>query len=255
MTAKKTTWENVNVWYKNTVKEKGHYYHQNVVIPNSLQLLNLTKGDSLLDLACGQGVLSRNIPQIERYTGIDVSPSLVEEAKRLNKVPEAEFIIADVTKPLSISKTDYSRACIVLALQNTGNPGAVIKNAFDVLRTGGLFLIVLNHPAFRIPQNSSWCIDKENNAQYRRVDKYLSSLEIPIYINPSLGKKSKIIWTYHYSVSEYSKLLYEVGFKIARIEEWVSDKKSVGKHSDIENKSRTEFPLFMAILAEKIRSN
>jgi hypothetical protein len=52
-------------------------------------------------------------------------------------------------------------------------------------------------------------------------------------------------------LAEYSRMLFEGGFLIERIEEWVSDKHSVGKASLMENRARSEFPLFMAILARK----
>ena len=57
-----TSWEKSGKWYKNIVGDEGHYYHQKIILPHTLRLLKLQKGDSLLDLACGQGVLERQIP-------------------------------------------------------------------------------------------------------------------------------------------------------------------------------------------------
>ena len=34
-------------------------------------------------------------------------------------------------------------------------------------------------------------------------------------------------------------------------EEWISDKRSMGKRAGMENRAREEFPLFLAILAKK----
>ena len=116
---------------------------------------------------------------------------------------------------------------------------------------GGKLLIVINHPHFRIPRHSSWEIDEKNNVQYRKINKYLSRIEIPVNHDPSMGKAGNFSISYHFSLEELSRYLYEVGFNIVKIEEWSSDKKSVGKNAKRENVSRNEFPLFMALLCEK----
>jgi hypothetical protein len=46
-------------------------------------------------------------------------------------------------------------------------------------------------------------------------------------------------------------MLNKAGFMIAKIEEWTSDKESEGKTAKQENRARAEFPLFMAIQAQK----
>lgn len=79
---KNTSWQNVGGWYDTLVAGKGHYYHQNVIIPKLLKLLDLKPDSAILDLACGQGVLERYIPAQNIYQGIEISTSLVESAKK-----------------------------------------------------------------------------------------------------------------------------------------------------------------------------
>lgn len=79
----------------------------------------------------------------------------------------------------------------------------------------------------------------------------MKPIEIPISTNPGKGDRSKETWSFHYPISAYSEMLYDNGFVIEKIEEWVSDKTSTGGAADMENKARIEFPLFMAILARK----
>lgn len=62
-----TSWNKEGKWYGEIVGEKGHFFHQSVVIPNSLKLLHIPKESSLLDVACGQGVLARAIPNTVKY--------------------------------------------------------------------------------------------------------------------------------------------------------------------------------------------
>jgi hypothetical protein len=46
-------------------------------------------------------------------------------------------------------------------------------------------------------------------------------------------------------------MLFNNGFLIEKMEEWISDKKSEGGRAKIEDKARAEFPLFLAIKAIK----
>jgi SAM-dependent methyltransferase len=240
-----TSWENSHKWYDSIVGEKGHYYHEHVVLPNSLKLLNLQKGDSLLDLGCGQGVLARSLPTHVRYTGVDASSSLIQSAKAKSKHP---FYTDDITKPFTLKEKPFSHAALILAVQNLENPEVAFQNAAAHLTPHGKFLIVLNHPCFRIPRQSSWGIDEPKKLQYRRIDLYMSSLKIPIQTSPSQKEKSATTFSFHHPLSYYIQKLNASGFKIETMEEWISDKKSTGPKAAMENRSRKEFPLFLAIL-------
>lgn len=245
-----TSWQKVSSWYKNLVKEKGHYFHEHLVIPKSLALLSLDNASTLLDLGCGEGVLARNIPKNVYYQGVDIAASLIDLAKKNDRNPLHKYTVGNVVRPLPISKRDFTHAVFILALQNISEPFLALKNAASYLKKGGKLLIVLNHPYFRIPRQTSWGIDEKNKTQYRRIDRYLTPLKIPINMHPG-ESKSSVTWSFHFPLSDYSKFLYDAGFRIEKIEEWTSDKTSVGKAAKMENRSREEFPLFMAILAEK----
>lgn len=249
-----TSWEPVKKWYHGAVGEEGHYYHKQIIIPGILRLLDIEAEkapSSLLDLACGQGVLARHLPEQMDYLGIDASPSLIKEAKKSDKNSLHNYIVSDVTKPLAKQKISFDHATVVLALQNIEHPELVFKNAFQHLKPGGNLLLILNHPCFRIPRQSSWQVDAEKKIQYRRIDRYYSPLKIPILAHPSKGERSPNTWTFHHPLSAYSKWLHDAGFSISLIEEWCSDKTSVGGAAKMENRSREEFPMFMAILAIK----
>jgi SAM-dependent methyltransferase len=246
-----TSWEGVSEWYGRAVGRAGTYYHQRLILPRGLGLLELKAGASLLDLACGQGVLARAMPKGVGYVGVDASPSLIRQASRLDRDRSHTYIVADVTKPLPIDKKDFTHAALILSLQNIAEPEGVIRNARRHLGRTGRLLIVLNHPCFRIPRQTSWGVDDKNKIQYRRVDRDLSPLEVPIRSRPGRGEGSEVVWSYHLSLSDYSSVLSNAGFLIERIEEWVSDRRSIGPAARMENRAREEFPLFLTLLARK----
>lgn len=249
MEKRETSWGSVSKWYGGIVGEKGHFFHQTLVIPGALRLLDIKNGDRILDVACGQGVLARRLPGEVSYTGVDMARGLIDEAKRMDKNKKHKYIVADVTKSIP-AEEKYNKAAILLALQNIKEPDKTIKLVSEKLDKSGKMLIVLNHPCFRIPRQSSWENDPKNKLQYRRINRYMSPLEIPINMHPG-DRNSPVTWSFHLPIEEYSKMLFDNGFLIEKIEEWTSDKESVGKMAKSENRARDEFPMFMAILAIK----
>ena len=251
--ASSTSWQKVEKWYNEAVGPEGHYYHQHIVLPGVLKLFDLKKAEhvSVLDLACGQGVLARHLSPNVAYTGIDIAPSFIKAAREYDANPKHEYFVGDATKPLSVRKKDFTHAAIILALQNIEHPLLALKNAYEHLQPGGSLVIVLNHPCFRIPRQSSWKIDEQNKIQYRRMDRYFTPLQIPIQAHPSKGEKSVTTLSFHYPLSAYTQWLNEAGFSITLIEEWCSNKESIGKAAKMENRAREEFPLFLTIKAKK----
>lgn len=222
--------------------KEGHYYHKNVILPKALELLDLHPGDSLLDIGCGQGILAHHLPSDVSYTGIDLSPSLIKEAKKSKK---GTFIHADATKKLPID-TQFSHAIAILSIQNMEHPERALKNIATHLKPGGTALIILNHPCYRIPRQSEWGVDEAKKIQYRRVDRYASPLRIPILMHP--GKKdSEKTWSFHFSLNDWFAFFHQAGLLTSKLEEWVSDKTSTGSKAKMENLARKEFPLFLAV--------
>ena len=246
---KDTSWNKVSKWYNKSVGEKGNYFHQTVVIPGVVRLLRLGKESKVLDIACGQGVLARHIPKDIKYCGVDMGKDLIETARKLDNNILHKYVVANVTEKLPVEET-FDKVALILALQNIKEPHKTIKLITEKMDKNGELVIVMNHPYFRIPRQTSWGIDETNKIQYRRVDKYMSSMEIPMTMHPGM-KNSAVTWSYHRPLSSYISMMAENGLLIERIEEWVSDKESVGKAAKMENRAREEFPMFMAILAVK----
>ncbi len=241
-----TSWQNVHQWYDQCVGKEGHYYHQHVVLPGVMQLLQLQPGDSLIDVCCGQGILERWLPQECNYYGLDGAKDLVKAAQAQKVHHDAIFQVADA-RHFRFAKNDFSHAACILALQNIDDPFSVFKCVKKHLKPGGAFVIVMNHPCFRIPRQSHWDIDTEKGHQSRRLDRYLSPLQIPIDMNPSKGESHT--FSFHFPLSYYVESLFKAGFVVEEMREWISPKESTGKHARMENRARREFPLFLAIRA------
>src|SRR3989344_4785121 len=78
----KTSWGPHAKWYSGVVEEKGSY-QKDVILPGILRMLNLQKGQALLDIACGEGLFSREFNKLGvNVLGIDAGSELIELAKK-----------------------------------------------------------------------------------------------------------------------------------------------------------------------------
>lgn len=247
----KTSWGNVAGWYDGVVNDEDSYQNK-VLLPNVMRILDPKKGMSLLDIACGQGFFSHAAAgKGARVTGIDISPELVAIAQRHAGHSE-EFHAMSAEDLGKLKAASFDAAFSVLAIQNIEHMAKAFKEASRVVKPGGRLVLVLNHPAFRIPGQSSWGADEKTGVQYRRVDEYLSESRKAMDMNPANPGKEMTV-SFHRPLQAYSKSLANAGFAIARIEEWASHKESQkGPKKLAEDRARKEIPLFMCLECVKV---
>lgn len=244
-------WEEVGDWYDSIVGERGHYYHEHVILPKVEGYLKAWKVKSLLDLACGQGVLEKRMPPECRYIGVDASPHLVKLGQKSAASKEHQFFVQDLTRPISLPEKEFDAAALILAAQDMDPIDTVFSNAAKFLKSKGKLLIVMNHPCFRIPRQSGWGVEEAAKIQYRKVNRYMTPMAIPIRTRPSQGGGSPEVTFHHRPLSYYTGALSKAGFVMVQMEELVSDKESTGSKARMEGRARAEFPLFLCIVAEK----
>lgn len=250
-TSKTTSWGNVADWYDVYLEETEDSYQKQVILPNLLRILDLKPDEKIIDVACGQGFFTREFAKTgAKAVGADISKELIELAqKRSSK--DILFYAAPAHKLSFVRNAEFDAATIVLAIQNIENAGEVFAEINRVLKPKGRLAIVINHPAFRIPKQSSWGWDDESKTQYRRIDGYLSGGKVPILMHPGKEKSEKT-FSYHRSLQDFFKLLGRSGFAVTRLEEWISHKKSgKGPRQTAEDRARKEIPLFLTLLARK----
>ena len=247
-----SNWNSAARWYHQKVGDSGHYYHQQIILPEVRKLLGEIKPTSVLDLGCGQGVLARQLPSNLRYVGVDSARLLITQAKKLDHHPHHTYHLADMTQDLSFIPGSFDLITLVLSLQNCDHPEQVIHQAAAKLSPTGKILIVLNHPCFRIARQSGWGTDPKTKIQYRFVNRYLSPLKIPVRIHPSQGDQSPIAWTYHFSLTDLFGWFKSAHLATLSLTEWTSDKQSEGKAAKSENHARSEFPLFLTLVTARL---
>lgn len=245
-----TSWGHVANWYHEHVSESDDTYHEKVIKPNLLRVLGDVKDKRVLDVACGQGFFSRALAAAGSHvTGVDIAPELIAIAKKLG--PSDIHYIAAPASRMPLPDSSFDAAICVLALQNIKDLSGALAQVSRVLQSGAPFVIVLNHPCFRIPRESQWGFDADAGIQFRRVDRYLSESSYTIQMHPG-SDPGAVTLSYHRPLQLYMKELAKHGFILAGLEEWISHRASErGPRAEAEDRTRKEFPLFLMLNARK----
>ncbi len=104
------------------------------VIEKILNNSGIEKGVSVLDVACGTGVLFPDyIKRGAFVTGIDISPEMVKIAK--TKFPDLNIVCGDVEE--TVFTEEFDVVMVYNAFPHFPNPERLIENLSKLLRKGG----------------------------------------------------------------------------------------------------------------------
>jgi ubiquinone/menaquinone biosynthesis C-methylase UbiE len=243
-TPPQTSWGSVADWYDTYLEVTPDSYQAMVIAPNLLRVLAIKSGERILDVACGQGYFTRAFAEAGAVVaGADISRELIARAKK--RAPKISFFNAPAHQLAFAKDASCDVITIILAIQNIENITEVFAEAKRVLKPGGRLVLVMNHPAFRIPKRTSWGWDDAAKIQFRRTDGYLSAATISIDMHPGKLNSPKTV-SYHRSLQDFFKALSKSGFAVSKLEEWISHKKSEkGPKQLAEDTARKEIPLFL----------
>ena len=247
-----TSWGHVADWYKHMVEDPNSFQSQ-VIAPGVLSILGDIADQTLLDVGCGTGFFANIFHERgAKVTGVDIGAESIVLAKQ-HSPNEIIFTVDDATHLSRYVDNSYNIVVCILALQNIKHGDVAFAEMSRVCKSGGKILLVLNHPSFRIPSQTHWVWSDKEHTQYRRVDSYLTSQEIPIKMQPGANPKN-ITYSYHHPLQWYSKQAKLNNLVITNVQEWISHRptdQGPSKTPELE-RARKEIPMFMALEFSKL---
>jgi SAM-dependent methyltransferase len=125
-------------------------------VPAVLELLG--DGDDVLDLACGQGVLARELARSGRkVVGVDISAELIRLARE-EEVREPlgiRYLVDDATTLAQLADASFDGVACNLALTDIDDLDSTFRRLCRVLRPHGWFTFATVHPCFATPHARS----------------------------------------------------------------------------------------------------
>lgn len=132
---------NYNKWHCNPADDSSHNY----AVKETLRLMRRVGAKTLLDICCGTGRATKAaLDAGYNAKGIDISPELLEIARRDLKIPGDRLDLGDATK-LPYSDSTFDVACILGALHHTAMPQAVVSESLRVAKLGVVISDEGNH--------------------------------------------------------------------------------------------------------------
>ena len=139
------------------------------IIANILNVAQVKKGDSILDVATGTGVL---IPdylkrEVSLITGIDISDEMIKIAKsKFDKYENVHFVVGD-GEEYDFKDETFDHIIIYNAFPHFNNPEKLLQNLTRFLNNNGTFVIAHG-------------MSKEDiNNHHKGAAKHISNMLIP----------------------------------------------------------------------------
>lgn len=110
------------------------------IINHAVSLLNISKKDKFLDLACGTGkVLKQASKQTNKLYGCDFSKNMVEVAKK--RCPTAKYKVCNITNKLYYDKMDKINLSVTLGMIPKNKQQQMFKEIKKILKSNGLLVV------------------------------------------------------------------------------------------------------------------
>ena len=224
-------------------------------MPTLLDLLDPQPGEAILDVGAGQGVLAPHVARAgAHYTGVDAGPRLIARARR-HHGRDGRFLVGDARDLAAVPglrEGAFDGVAFLLSIQDMDPLDAVLAGAAWALRPGGRAALLLIHPAFRVPRQSGWGWDPGRKLQFRRVDRYLTPLPVPMKRLPG-APEAETTRSFHRPVGAYVNGLAATGLLVERMLEvpspWPAGPAAEARAAE---HARREIPLFLGLRARKL---
>jgi len=204
-------WEEHASWWIEGFTEGADPEYEDQIIP--LAVAEQGGADRVLDLGCGDGQIARALASSGvSVVGVDPTTNQIDVAAERAGGPVFAQAGAAVL-PFSDGAVDGVIACLVF--EHIDDVDAAIGEVARVLRPGGRFTFMLNHPLLQTP-GSGWIDDHmvDPPEQYWRIGPYLVEAETVEQVE--LGVHIRFL---HRPLSRYLNALAAVGLVLERMDE------------------------------------
>lgn len=220
-------WEKNATYWDDYMGEESNRFHRELIKPYTEKLLDIKEGQTILDIACGNGNFSRRLAELgANVVAFDYSFKMIERAKKRSKnnFDQIEYKVMDATNYddlLELGNGQYDSAVANMALMDIADITPLIKSLHTLLKPNGSFVFSITHPCFQTPGVRK--ITESEDKDGKLVSK--NSIQISKYLThesyQAIGIKGQSIphFMFHRTLSYYMNLFFESGFVLDGVEE------------------------------------
>ena len=206
------SWSDIADWYDQLIRD-GSGPHE-TALACTLRLLGDVRGQSVLDLACGQGLAARAIARAgaTSVVGVDSSSRMLEHARRHGESDVLRYVQDDAQHLAQFGDERFDAVTCQLGLMDIPDLASTLAAVHRVLRPGGRFIFVIGHPCFLTP-------DAETLTAGGRIGRW-----IPDYFDERFWRSTnpegvRRAGNHHRTLSTYLNQLTNAGLVLETVEE------------------------------------
>ena len=144
--------ENAEAW-DGRMGERGNDFHTELILPAFDRLVTVEPGEEVLDIGCGNGVVSRYLANRgAQVTGIDASVDLIDHARTYRD--KVSYAVVDATveeELLGLGQQRFAAAVSSNVLMDMPSITPLMRGLAQLLLPGSHFVFSLTHPCFQNP--------------------------------------------------------------------------------------------------------
>ncbi|MBV9280807.1 MAG: class I SAM-dependent methyltransferase [Chloroflexi bacterium] len=169
---------------------EGNDWHRKLISPAVERLLALRPGETVLDVACGNGMLARRLArQGARVVACDFSEAFIERARARSTAfsDRIEYAVVDATdrdQLLQLGERRFDAATCTQGLMDMPAIAPLYEAMTRLVKPGGRFVITVPHPCFNTHGMSMLAEALEDEEGRRTV----SSIKLTRYLTPQTVK-------------------------------------------------------------------
>ena len=219
---------------------RGDRNRTHLLDPAMLESVGDVKGLDVIDVGCGEGRFCRMLAERgANVTGVDLTPSLVVEAKSLH--PNGEYFEAGA-ECLPFPDRRFDLAVSYVVLVDIADYRTAIREMARVTKPGGR-VVAANVSSFISTSETSWHKDTTGRKLHFPVDRYFE--ERPLRLNWS--EISIINW--HRPMQAYMSAYLDAGLVLRRFVEPKPTPEAIAVHPEMIDETR--IALFNVMVWEK----
>lgn len=210
----KARWEKNADHWDARMGDTSNTFHRMIVRPHTEELLDIKKGDVVLDISCGTGNFSERLAEKGAdVVAFDFSEKMIEHARKRRQTfsDNIEFHVCDATQYddiIALKKGRlFDKAVANMAVMDIAVIEPLFRAVTTVLKPGGIFVFSFHHPCFVKPEGYylTACIHEGEGI---------------------IGQPVKQLY-YHHSLQDLMHLFFQTGFVIDGFFEEPDDDKEV----------------------------
>ena len=133
---------------------EGNDFHRLLVSPAVERLLNVQPGETVLEIACGNGVLSRRLAHLGAFVlATDFSAVFLQRARARTsqQTDRLDYQLLDATREeqiVALGKHRFDAAVCNMAIMDMAQIDPLMRGLGQVVKPEGRFVFSLTHPCF-----------------------------------------------------------------------------------------------------------